>query len=180
MVLGLCIFLFWFRQDDFFTGESNIMGKGHIFWLEGFKLKKKLHGFVYYKHTAFHFTRLWWTGVMWISCGLLWCFYQLFILSFWRHPFTAEDPLLSKWCDDTFLQICSDEETNSSTSWIAWSYFFLWTVPLSDLNQNHPVSESFGVIIKVRNDSLTELWVIFSFMSNSKLTFILYSNILVN
>ncbi len=29
------------------------------------------------------------------SCGLLWCFYQLFELSFWRHPFTAEDPLVS-------------------------------------------------------------------------------------
>ncbi len=32
----------------------------------------------------------WWTGVLWITCGLLWCFYQLFGLSFWRHPFTAE------------------------------------------------------------------------------------------
>ncbi len=32
-------------------------------------------------------------------------FYQLFGLSFWRHPFTAEDPLLSKWCNATFLQI---------------------------------------------------------------------------
>ncbi len=50
----------------------------------------------------------WCTGVVWITCGLLWCFYQLFGLSFWRHPFTAEDPLVSKW----FLQICSDEETN--------------------------------------------------------------------
>ncbi len=28
-------------------------------------------------------------------CGLLWCFYQLFGLSFWRHPFTADHPLLS-------------------------------------------------------------------------------------
>ncbi len=46
----------------------------------------------------------WWTGVVWITCGWLWCFYQLFGLSFWRHPFTAEDPLLSKWCNDTFLQ----------------------------------------------------------------------------
>ncbi len=36
---------------------------------------------------------------MWITCGLLWCFYQLFGLSFWRHPFTPEDPLLSKWCN---------------------------------------------------------------------------------
>ncbi len=38
----------------------------------------------------------WWTGVVWITCGLLWCFYQLFGLSFWRHPFTSEHPLLSK------------------------------------------------------------------------------------
>ncbi len=27
-------------------------------------------------------------GLEW--CGLLWCFYQLFGHSFWRHPFTAE------------------------------------------------------------------------------------------
>ncbi len=47
----------------------------------------------------------WWTGVVWITCGLLWCFYQLFGLSFWRHPFTAEHPLVSKWCNATFLQI---------------------------------------------------------------------------
>ncbi len=40
----------------------------------------------------------WCTGVVWITCVLLWCFYQLFGLSFWRHPFTAEHPLLSKWC----------------------------------------------------------------------------------
>ncbi len=64
----------------------------------------------------------WWTGVVWITCGLLWCFYQLFGLSFWWHPFTAEDPLVSKWCNVTFLQICSDEETNSSTSWMAWEW----------------------------------------------------------
>ncbi len=47
----------------------------------------------------------WWTGVVWITCGLLWCFYQLFGLSFWRHPFTAEHPLLRQWCNDTFFQI---------------------------------------------------------------------------
>ncbi len=60
-----------------------------------------------------------WTGVVWITCGLLWCFYEQFGLLFWRHPFTAEDPLVSKWCNAKFLQICSDEETNSSTSWMA-------------------------------------------------------------
>ncbi len=48
----------------------------------------------------------WWTGVVWVTCGLLWCFYQLFGLSFWRHPFTAEHPLVtSKWCNAIFLQI---------------------------------------------------------------------------
>ncbi len=38
-----------------------------------------------------------WTGVVWIIVML----YQLFGLSFWRHPFTAEDPLvvLVDYCD---------------------------------------------------------------------------------
>ncbi len=49
----------------------------------------------------------WWTGVVWITCGLLWCFYQLFGVSFWRHPFTAEHPFLRHFSK-------SDEETNSS------------------------------------------------------------------
>ncbi len=67
----------------------------------------------------------WWTGVVWITCGLLWCFYQLFGLSFWRHPFTAEHPLLRQWCSDTFLQ--SDEE--SHLSGMAWgqTFIFGWT-----------------------------------------------------
>ncbi len=52
----------------------------------------------------------WWTGVMRITCGLLWCFYQLFGLSFWRHPFTAEHPLVNNWCNATFLQISSEGE----------------------------------------------------------------------
>ncbi len=53
----------------------------------------------------------WWTGVVWIMVMFL----SSFGLSFWRHPFTAEDPLVSKWCNATFLQIGSDQETNSST-----------------------------------------------------------------
>ncbi len=39
------------------------------------------------------------------SCGLLWCFCQLFEISFWRHPFTAEDTLMSKWCNVKFLNL---------------------------------------------------------------------------
>ncbi len=57
-----------------------------------------------------------------------------------RHPFTAEDPLVSKWC---FISpICSDDETNSSTSWMAWGcqffvkysifcFSFRWTITLT-------------------------------------------------
>ncbi len=41
-----------------------------------------------------------WTGVVWITHGLL-CFYQLFGLLFWRHPFAAEHPLVSKWCNES-------------------------------------------------------------------------------
>ncbi len=45
-------------------------------------------------------------GLEW--CGLLMdivMFLSAVGLSFWRHPFTAEDPLVSKWCNATFLQI---------------------------------------------------------------------------
>ncbi len=69
-------------------------------------------GVVSCKHVAFGFTGL----MEW--CGLLWCPNQLFGLSFWRHPFTAEDPMLSKWWNATFLKICSDEETNESAFWM--------------------------------------------------------------
>ncbi len=48
---------------------------------------------------------------MWTTCGLLWCICQLFGLSFWWHPFTAENPLVSKWCNAKVLQISSDEQT---------------------------------------------------------------------
>ncbi len=74
------------------------------------------------------------------------CYYELWtrgkgfwiIVIFWRHPFTAEDPLVSKWCNATFLQNCSHDEINSSTSWMSWGwvhfslsflyliFFFFW------------------------------------------------------
>ncbi len=80
---------FWSERQwkmDFFTGGSVIMNNGLMQLLTSQDIN-------------------WWTGVVWITCGLLWCVYQLFGLSFWRHPFTAEHPLLSKWCTATFLQI---------------------------------------------------------------------------
>ncbi len=35
------------------------------------------------------------------------------------HYYRSEDPSVSKWCNAKFLQICSNEETNQSSSWIA-------------------------------------------------------------
>ncbi len=51
--------------------------------------------------TLFHWRKCYYG--LWIHdilnpCVLLRCFYQLFELSFWRHPFTAEDPLVMLWC----------------------------------------------------------------------------------
>ncbi len=65
-------------------------------------------------------------GLEW--CVLLWCFYPLFGLSFWRHPFTAE----LWWASDVTLHFSkSDEETNSSTSWPEREYIFILWVKYS-------------------------------------------------
>ncbi len=64
-------------------------------------------------------------GLEW--CGSLWCFDHLFGLSFWRHPFTAEHPLLSKWWKATFLQIWS-----SSKLILDGLKLFGWTIPLKE------------------------------------------------
>ncbi len=71
---------------------------------------------------------------MWITCGLLWCFNQLFGISLWRHPFTGEDSLVGKRLNVKSLWIFFDEWTNSSTSWeyiFSKLSFFVWTVPLN-------------------------------------------------
>ncbi len=68
-------------------------------------------------------------------CGLLWFFIRL---SFWRHPFTAE---IHWWDTDAMLHFSkSDEETNSSTSWMAWE----WA---------HFLAISFLLNLKVSNNS---------------------------
>ncbi len=113
-VLDLCIFQSWFRRDNFKTGEilwfiMDLYLAGS-FKLQNLRLMMDL--FITNMHFFASQDCCWWTGVVWITCWLLWCFYQPFGLSFWRHPFTAEDPLVSKWCNDKFLQICSDEETS--------------------------------------------------------------------
>ncbi len=42
----------------------------------------------------------WWTWVMLSTCGSLWCFYQLFELSFWWHQFTR----IPWWASNVMLQ----------------------------------------------------------------------------
>ncbi len=79
--------------------------------------------FIRTDHAASHFIRCWIDGLQGVSWIIV-MFYQLFGLSLWRHPFTTEDPLVSKWCNATFLQICSDEETNSThLGWPEGEYF---------------------------------------------------------
>ncbi len=74
----------------------------------------------------------WWIGVVWIIV----IFYQLFGLSFWRHPFTVEDQMVSKWCNAKFLQICSREETlihildGLRVSTFQQIRIFMWIIPL--------------------------------------------------
>ncbi len=63
--------------------------------------------------------------IAWMHCKSLWikasakCKCKCNI---WWRPFTAEDPLVSKWCNVKCLQIYTDEETNSYTSWMAWGW----------------------------------------------------------
>ncbi len=95
---------------------------------------------------------------------ILWHFYQLFRHSFWRHPFTAEDPVMSMWCNAKFLQICSDEETNSSTSWMAcgWVHFqqiFIseWTIPFSVMKfPDHHIKYSTDISVWTKQTAWTQ------------------------
>ncbi len=115
---------FWCeRQQEmhFFTWGSIIMdyGLSQKQWFE----VKNCAGFV------FVFKMLT-TGVVWIIVMFLSAVWH----SFWRHPFTAEHPLLRHWCSDTLLQTWW---RNASTSWMAWGwahfqqiFIFGWTINL--------------------------------------------------
>ncbi len=87
------------QQVMYFTGGSIIMDL-RLGQMRCFKVKVpwwicflQTHSF---SHNKTLIDKLEW-------CGLLWCFHQLFGLSFWRHPFTAEDPLVSNISPNLFL-----------------------------------------------------------------------------
>ncbi len=83
------------QEMDFFTGGSIIIDYGLVFWSEE---SLKHFGLELFFYTNFLLHKKFIDGLE-SCCGLLWCFYQLFGLSFWRHPFTSEYPLVSKWCN---------------------------------------------------------------------------------
>ncbi len=63
---------------------------------------------------------------------LMWCFYQLFELSFWRHPFTAEDPVLSKWSWHNFYKfVPMKKQTHLHLWWPGGEYIFIFWVNCS-------------------------------------------------
>ncbi len=60
----------------------------------------------------------WLPGVMCFTCGLLLCFFIMFYIL--TAPIHCRGSIGEQWCNAKFLQICSNELTNSSTSWMAW------------------------------------------------------------
>ncbi len=126
------------------------------------KLKHLTDEFV--TNTVFGFSRCYlidWSGVDYSTCGLLWLlyFYQLFGPSFWWHPFTAEHPLVCKWCNATFFQIWRRNKLildGLGVSAFSAHLIFGWTFALTPLS---------AVILRVKPKSLScillslvELW----------------------
>ncbi len=88
--------------------------------------------FVYYKHKYFNmlniniYIKYMLIGELELSI-YLWIIVT-FKLSFWRHPFAAEDPLVSKLCNAIFLQIGSNGDISSYTVHLEWpvgKYIFI-------------------------------------------------------
>ncbi len=100
-----------------------------IFWpktITRFKVKKHLGLFLTNMQLFTSQYVNWWAGVVWFTCGLLWCFYQLFGLIL-TAPIHCRGS--NWWASDGMLNFSkSDEETNSSTSWLAWGWvhFHFW------------------------------------------------------
>ncbi len=69
-------------------------------------------------------------GLSWITWGLLWCFYQLFRLSFWRHPFTAVNSMHyweSDIIHDFSKSLLMKKQTHLHVGWPEGEYIFQFT-----------------------------------------------------
>ncbi len=114
---------------DFFHWESNVMDRGVVFQPKAAVLNLFLTNMQILASQDVN----WWTGVVWLYC-------DVFISCLDSHSDgTHSLQRIHWWAGDGmlhFFQICSDEETKSSTSSMAWGwvhfrkFHFWWTVPL--------------------------------------------------
>ncbi len=79
----------------------------HFSWKQRFEIKNVLMMDLFTTNTQYVNC---WTGMVRITCVLLWCFFS----AVWTLMLTA--PIHCSW-NAKFLQMCSDGETNSSKSW---------------------------------------------------------------
>ncbi len=105
--------------------EKAIYNRGPYFsWKQWFEIRNVLMDlFITNTHLFTSQDVNWWTGVVWITCGLLWCFYQLLGLSLWRHPFTAGNHWRASHVMANFPKSVPMKK-QTSTSWTAWGYIF--------------------------------------------------------
>ncbi len=94
-LVKLCIFLLiqarWPFSENVYRQRTRILARN-----SSLKLNFLMMDFSY-KHATFLLHKMLTDEVVCITCGLWWCFNKQFRLSFWRHPFTAEDPLVLFW-----------------------------------------------------------------------------------
>ncbi len=89
-------------------------------------------------------------------------------LSFWRHPFTAEHPLLRHWCRDTFLQISDDLVDLVQCVLCRWdTWAGLWQVWARQVRQDQVIWQR----IKHDTSSQSSVWVCDGLSSISLLYF---------
>ncbi len=102
-------------------------------------LKLKASAKMSYKHAVFTSQYInGWTGVVWITCGPLWCFYQLFGLSDGTHSLQR----IHRWASGIMLNLAKTflikKQTHLHLEWPENRYIFIagWTTPLKKLNEH--------------------------------------------
>ncbi len=96
-LFDLCIFLSCFKLNYFFSLEKALLCTKNLYFRQNQQFDDKMSWWwiCFLQPNSILVHKMWIDGLNWITCGLLWCFYQPFGLSIWRHPFTAEDLLVS-------------------------------------------------------------------------------------
>ncbi len=128
-----CIFCLCFRQKNYSMQVWNDVRVHKLYFKRNSSPKNEnLHKL----YSPSDDQRCWW--VYWSRVDYLWII-VMFWSAGWTLILTAPiHPLVSKWYNAKLPQIYSDEETYSSTSWMAWRwvhfqqiFLFGWTVPLN-------------------------------------------------